>query len=349
MTSPVPELRTDWLTGRTVLVAEHRANRPNDFERLADKPPLVGNAVAGKAVASCPFCFGNESRTPAPVYEQRNDQGAWQVRVVPNLFAAIDANVPIEIDPLDDVAAGSTRAIPAAGVHEVVIECPAHLDRLSYLSVNELAGVLQAFAHRLRHWRGCGKYRYGLVFKNQGPRAGASIAHLHSQLVALPFVPAAVAAEQQRAAEFYAREQRCPYCDLVARERAAGDRIGCERDGFLVVCPFARLQPGETWLIPTEHARSFESVTADELGRLAGVLHSLVGRLESMIPSAAYNLIVRTAPWVGGLGESSHWRIELLPRVTSLAGLELATSVYINQLAPEHAAAKLRSADAGVV
>ena len=137
-------------------------------------------------------------------------------------------------------------------------------------------------------------------------------------------------------------ERLCPYCEVIAKEQTANERIVLARDGFIAFCPFASWQPGEVWLMPTAHEPSFESASPDELERLAGVLHALVSRLESLIPGAAYNLILRTAPWIDGNDAWSHWRIELLPRVNAFAGLELATGIHINHLAPERAAGQLR-------
>jgi UDPglucose--hexose-1-phosphate uridylyltransferase len=341
MEFPVPELRTDWLTGRTVLIAENRANRPNDFaDELAS---AAGQLMNNKTLPTCPFCAGNESRTPASVYEKLNDDGQWQVRVVPNMFAAVEAGVPPLIIPsIAGSPDDSQRVATATGVHEVIIECPTHIDRLSALSIDKLLYVLQAYATRLAHLRGNGQLRYCLVFKNQGPCAGASIAHLHSQIIGLPFVPNSVEAEQRRAAESHSHERLCPYCQIIANEQTANERVVLVRDGFIAFCPFASWQPGEVWLMPTGHEPSLESASSTALERLAGVLHALVGRLESNIPGAAYNLILRTAPWTAGNEAWSHWRIELLPRINAFAGLELATGIHINHLAPEQAAGQLR-------
>jgi UDPglucose--hexose-1-phosphate uridylyltransferase len=265
---------------------------------------------------------------------------------VPNLFPAVTFPA---VATGGSVAAAtgppaSTSSSPAIGAHEVIIECPRHVDRTSALSVTELGQALEVYAQRLRHWRDDGRLRYGLVFKNQGRRAGASLAHLHSQLVALPAVPSTVEAELHRAAQDFAHQRSCPYCRLICQERSVGERIVFERDGFVAFCPHASLQPFETWLLPVEHQPAFERPTdSGALGRLAGVLHGLIGRVEAIVPEASYNFILRTAPWLAGIDPWSHWRIELLPRVTTFAGLEFATGIHINLLTPEHAAQHLRT------
>jgi UDPglucose--hexose-1-phosphate uridylyltransferase len=342
----MPELRTDWLTGRVVLVAEDRARRPNEF----------GGNAAAVGTGACPFCAGNEYLTPPAVYERLDAAGRWQVRAVPNKFPAVTIAEGSRT-ALADSSHGwgdSSAARPACGAHEVIIESARHVDRMSLLSLDELRGVLAAYAARLRHWRDDGRFCYGLVFKNEGPRAGASLAHVHSQLIALPDLPPLVAREIERVQQDFDRHQICPTCRLVEQERKANVRVVLERDGFIAFCPFASLQPMETWLLPIAHEPAFEEVADDSFGRLAGVLHALLESLEATLPMTNFNLLLRTAPWhtdgsAARAGRSlartvngQHWRLELLPRVTSLAGLELAAGVHINPLPPEAAASRLR-------
>lgn len=351
----MPELRTDWLTGRTVIVAENRAERPNEFAGAQGEAALAaghGGAhnrpdaeASTSSQTACPFCFGQESCTPPDVYRSSDASGRWQVRVVPNMFPAVSSEHNLRFaksQPLSPIQAELIE--PAFGAHEVIIESPRHVDRTSALMVDDLREVLFAYAERLRYWRDDGRFRYGLVFKNQGPRAGASMAHLHSQFFALPEVPVAVSDELDRAEQQYRQHQLCAYCHLIAVERAAGERIVLDRDGYVAFCPFASSQPVEVWLLPAVHEPSFEELAESvEFQRLAGVFHALVARLESILPEPTYNMVLRTAPWHVGNREVCHWRIELLPRVSEWAGLELATGVRINPVSPERAAVKLRA------
>jgi UDPglucose--hexose-1-phosphate uridylyltransferase len=332
----MPELRTDWLTGRTGIIAENRAQRPNEFALNAT--PGEAASAAGQSTSfdasspTCPFCIGNESQTPPSVYQATDEQGRWRIRVVPNRFPAV------ELQP----AAGTAE--PAVGAHEVIIESSRHLDRMSAMSASELRDVLTAYTERLCHWRDDGRFGYGLVFKNQGQPAGASLAHVHSQLVALPNVPPAVERELQRAKSKFEQDQHCAYCRLCERERSHGERVVLDRDGYIAFCPNVSLQPLEVWLLPTEHEPWFERPgRPDALERLARVLHYLMAKLESLVPGASYNMLVRTSPWPQGVEPWCHWRIELLPRFNPLAGLELATGVHINPLPPERAATQLRT------
>jgi UDPglucose--hexose-1-phosphate uridylyltransferase len=315
------ELRTDWLTGRTVLLAAHRAERPNEFAAAESA------ALPAAATALCPFCPGQESNTPPAVFSTAGDDGRWRVRVVPNKFPAV---------AVDEAA--------AAGAHEVIIESPRHVDRTSALSGAEFAEVLDAYRERLTYWRASGRFQYGLVFKNLGVQAGASLAHVHSQLMALPLPPAPVSAELERARHFFGEHGTCPYCRLIDQERIAKDRVVFERDGLIAFCPYASLQPGEIWLMPTTHEPWFERRPQPAASdSLADVLHTLLARVEAILPRPAYNLLVRTSPWQDDAADFGHWRIEILPRTNPFAGFELATQIYINPICPTRAAKQLRS------
>jgi UDPglucose--hexose-1-phosphate uridylyltransferase len=335
MESPAaPDIRTEWLTGRTVILAEHRANRPNEF--AADS----GASASPPGSIDCPFCANHETQTPPAVYTSEVENDRWNVRVVPNMFPVV--TLPFADNIVTPIATSAT--IPAAGAHEVIIESSRHVDRTSALSVAEFGEVLAAYTARLGHWHDDGRFKYGLVFKNVGARAGASLSHLHSQLLALPQMPPPVAAEFQRAEQHFAEHRQCAYCRLIAAERAAGDRIVLDRDGLIAFCPYVSLQPCEVWLMPTDHEPWFERRSHSNLvGRLAEVLHQLVARVEAIVPRAAYNLLVRTAPWCSSAAACGHWRIEILPRVNPLAGLELATGIHINPISPTQAAEQLRS------
>jgi UDPglucose--hexose-1-phosphate uridylyltransferase len=347
----MPELRTDWLTGRSVFLAENRALRPNEFATpTAGEPASAG----GSLLATCPFCAGNEARTPPAVYETCDAAGRWLVRVVPNAYPAVSNLSGVEgfengAHNLPAAEAASPAvdlrlAVGATGAHEVIIESPDHVDRVAGLSVAQLRNVLSAYSERLLHWRNERRLRYGLVFKNQGPRAGASLAHVHSQLIALPFIPPAVEAEIGRATQRRQQAGRCAYCELIEQERSAGERVVFDADDFLAFCPFASWQPHEVWLMPTNHEPSFELSSTERLDRLATTLHQLIVRLDAVAPGLHFNMLLRTAPFGGDYDAACHWRIELLPRANSLAGLEVATCLHINPLPPERAAQQLRSA-----
>lgn len=372
----MPELRTDWLTGRRVIIAENRAARPNEFGGDSEQSVAAGTHASVPAdqhativaPANCPFCPGHEGETPQTVYEQCDDGGHWRVRVFPNKFPAVTFAAPDH--PVAPIAPVVVEAIvaefpcaelsystapdpdeashwqlfsPALGAQEVIIESARHVTRTGALSARRLRDVLRAYAARLKFWRDDGRTRYALLFKNQGASAGASLSHLHSQLLVLPDVPPSVAPELSRAHDSYRHHRTCPYCRWIERERAHKQRIILDRDGYVAFCPSASVQPLEFWILPGEHQPSFELLDADALDRLAEVSHLLIERLESLLPVASYNMLLRTGPWIAGVDDWCHWRIEVLPRVSTFAGLELGTGIYINSFAPERAAERLRA------
>jgi UDPglucose--hexose-1-phosphate uridylyltransferase len=314
----MPEWRSDPLTGRRVLISPDRAERPL----------RVG--------AACPFCEGHEAETPPEVLAYRHlnsppNTPGWRVRVVPNRYAAVRLDVGTdrpEVRPL-----GSD---PGIGVAEVFVECPHHETAFRNLAPGQAAEVVRAWRDRLQFWRADGRLAFAQVFKNEGPAAGASVEHCHSQLIGIPFVPTAIADELRLMSG-----DTCPVCQEIALERG-GRRTVAESEGYSVLCPPAPRFPGETWVSPRTHTGHFESISDVEAGELAAVLLDLLTRTDRAFGGPDYNLIVRSAPF--GRERDWHWRIELLPRTTTTAGWEWGTGLLINTMFPEQAAALLRAA-----
>lgn len=326
------QLREDKFLGRAVYIAEQRQQRPNDYR--ASTPSTKHK--------SCPFCKGNESQTPAAVFESHDDSddkgaGNWQVRVVPNKYPFV----------ADD------QASSAFGIHEVIIESPRHVARTGDLSEGELAAVLLAYQQRLRHWRDVEPRHEAeplvcpVLFKNVGRQAGASLVHLHSQLVVLPDVPAPMAAELGQLDRHHRQTGDCEFCRRFAEELAADlakpQRVVAQRGDFLAVCPFASAHPYETWIAPIAHRSCFEDLP--DVTDLANLLLDTLRRIELVIGAGGYNLILQTAPWRHDLSGRFHWRMEIRPRLSHLAGFELATGRFVNHVPPEHSAERLRNAE----
>ncbi len=334
----MPEIRRDPVTGRRVIVARERAARPNEFR-------LPAVQVASRV---CPFCRGQEHQTPPAVLElsEPHAPDRWQVRVTPNKYPALALDGGESIDE-----AAAQVSTPAHGAHEVMIESPDHLASIAALSAEQYALVLAAYESRLQFWRGAAQrgagLEYALVFKNSGPRAGASLEHLHSQLTVLPWVPPLVDEELRGAQASYAATGRCVYCQLIDEERAAGVRIVQESEHFLAFCPFASRFPLETWVLPKSHASHFENGPATGRAELASLLQQLVARLETLVERLAYNYAIHTAPLRALELGFYHWHIEITPRLAQLAGFELGGGVFINPVAPEEAAAQLRKKGGG--
>ncbi len=333
------ELRRDITTGDWVILAAERSRRPEDFTR--PRPSGTGSA------ATCPFCLGREEQTPAEVYADRpegvpNGPG-WRVRVVPNRFAAVRPEFPIDREGM----AGVFPRVSGSGYHEVIIESPHHEADLADLSPDEIARVVQAYQVRDRSLRSERHVRFVQIFRNHGQRAGTSLRHPHSQLVALPLVPSEVRNRLEFAARYFDATGHCVYVDLVRAELRNGERMVAESPHFLVFCPFASRTPFETWIAPKRRRATFAGVEPEELLDFAGVLGRTLRRLRSVLGEFDYNFDIHSAPRSEEHREDYFWHLQIFPRLVEPAGFEVGTGMEINVTAPEEAAARLRAVDPG--
>jgi UDPglucose--hexose-1-phosphate uridylyltransferase len=330
----MPELRKDPVTGRWVIIATERVRRPADFARVA--VPSRGGP--------CAFCAGHEAETPPEVAaygdgRRAGDAPGWRVRVVPNKFPAlrIEGDLGRRGDGLYDRMAG-------IGAHEVIIESPRHDDDLATLSPAALVDVLRAYRDRMADLRRDDRFRSVLVFRNRGAEAGASLEHPHSQLIATPVVPRTVNDEIESAGAYYRWRERCLFCDILRQESEARVRVVAETDGVTALAPYAARFPFETWLLPRAHAAAFEQADEPLLVDLGATLGAVLRKLDRATGRPPYNLLVHSAPFGSGDSPSYHWHVELLPKLTNVAGFELGSGFHINPVPPEDAARVLRDA-----
>jgi UDPglucose--hexose-1-phosphate uridylyltransferase len=328
----MPELRKDPIIGRWVIIATERGKRPSDFVSETEEPKD----------GFCSLCTGNEAKTPPEVYALRPDGSApntpgWRLRVVTNKFPALVAD-----EKLEETSTGVFDWMTGVGEHEVIIETPRHHTRLSDLSVQEVADVFWAYRERIRTLQKDPRFRCVMVFKNHGAAAGASLDHSHSQLIALPIVPKRVFEEMEGAKTYYNDHHQCIFCDIIKQELAAEVRIIEQQEGVVALAPFAPRFPFETWIIPQAHSSSFEEIE-DHAG-VAQVLLGVLQRMDRVLKDPPYNFVIHTSPF----GESNnlyyHWHMEIIPRLTKVAGFEWGTGFYINPTPPEEASQYLRDA-----
>jgi len=329
----MPELRRDPIVGRWVIIATERAKRPSDVPRLHEPSPS----------ALCPFCPGQEDKTPREVYVAGRPSNSppngpgWKVRVVPNRYPAL----MIEGD-LEREANGIYDRMNGIGAHEVIVETSQHGRDLGTLTDGEVAEVLFAFKARILDLRNDLRFRYVLLFKNHGPAAGATLEHPHSQLIALPVTPRQVQEEIEGARRHYDHRERCIFCDIVMQERKDRSRLVLENDDFVVLSPWAPRSPFETWIVPKRHESNFEAEAKERLAYCAQALRSTLKRIGAALGNPPYNFIVHSNPLRDPPSPSYHWHIEVMPALTHVAGFEWGSGFHINPVPPEEAAEFLR-------
>lgn len=331
----MPELRKDPITGRWVIIATERAKRPSDFVR--DKVEIRGAGF-------CPFCYGNESKTPPEIIAYRGDGSTrnspgWSLRVVPNKFPALGIE-----GSLNRQGEGLYDKMSGIGAHEVVIETPDHQKTLAMLSPQQIEDVLWAYRDRIIDLKKDRRFKYIMIFKNHGESAGASLEHTHSQLIALPVVPKRVREETDGAREYFNFRERCIFCDIIRQETESGIRVIADTPAFIAVAPFAPRFPFEIWIMPRVHQSAFEDSQKQEFEQLAVILKDMLMRLDKVLDYPAYNYIIHTSPIPETPNEHYHWHLEIMPKLTKIAGFEWGTGFHINPTPPEESAKFLREA-----
>jgi UDPglucose--hexose-1-phosphate uridylyltransferase len=325
----MPEFRKDPTVDRWVIIATERAKRPVHRE--------------ASDTALCPFCAGNESLTPPEVLvfrDQSDSSGLpnWTVRVVPNKYPAL---VP------DGSRLGTTsenyEVRSGTGAHEVIIESPHHVTDVTLLSESQFGAVLRAYRNRIMDLRNDRRFRYILIYKNQGTEAGATLEHVHSQLIAMPMIPKLILEEIETAKNYYQSNRRCVFCDVIRKETGS-ERFVTGNARYLVICPFAPRFPYETWILPKQHASLFERNTQPDDVDLARILRETLIRLNRSLGSPAFNYFIHSNPLDQGENNAYHWHIEIIPKLIQVGGFEWGSGSYINTVTPEQSARSLRAA-----
>lgn len=339
----MPELRKDPVIGRWVIIATERAKRPDSF----------GTSQEGPEEGICPFCEGNEAQTPREIYANRSpstkaDNPGWQLRVVPSVapFLGIEGD-------LDRRGKGMFDVMNGIGAHEVVIETPQHIHNIADLSEEQISKVFGCYIDRISDLEKDPRFKYALVFKNYGWSAGGGrVRHSRSQLIATPVTPKRVKEELEGSKRYFDYHERCIFCDLIKQELEQKDRLILDIDGFIAIAPFASRFPFEVWILPKDHSCDFIKLTPDHRKYLATVIKKILLKLKVGLKDPPYNYILHTAPFrrpKGGywktIDQDFHWHIEIMPRLTRVAGFEWGTGFYICPLPPENAAKFLREVE----
>jgi len=324
----MPELRKDPVMGTWVIISYARGQRPL---AVPDKTIKTTSAL-------CPFCPGNEKSTPPEIISyrpngtQRNQPG-WRLRVISNKYPAL-----IVEGELNREAVGLYDKMHGIGAHEVIIETPEHARNISEMSSEEVRDIFWAYRERMLDLVKDFRLKYILVFKNHGEAAGASLEHPHSQLIATPIIPKRVVEELDGSRHYYDIKHSCVFCDIIKQEKVSNERVVFENESFICIQPFAPRFPFESWILPKAHLASFPEMEPQEYLALGRAVRELLKRLKVALNDPPFNYMIHTSPMDKEHHEYYHWHIEVIPKLTKVAGFEWGTGFYINPTSPEVAA-----------
>jgi len=336
---PFNEMRKDYILDRWVVIASQRKRRPTDFVKVKEvKKPSV-----------CPFCPGNEDMTPPAilVYLKKNEKivkdkdqdgfrhKGWLLRCVPNLYPAFTPPIREEIN-IDKTE--SFEFMKAIGHHEVIIESPNHDEHPSVARISQLIHVLNAYQDRFSSLSSSKYVKYISIFRNHGADAGASLSHAHTQIIATPSVPRIIKEELNQSINFWNKNEKCVFCDIIEKERES-PRLIWENNSFIVFAPWASVHPFEFWIFPKRHQSTILDLTSHEIHDLAITLRVCFGGLSKLLGDPSYNFGFHMIS-----DQRFHWHLEVYPRLAIWAGFEKSTGMFINVVSPEDASSSLRKA-----
>ena len=335
----------------SVLVATERGLRPRMEEARIPHDDR-------EHVDTCPFCKGNEDKTP-PTIAALPDEANWDIRVVQNLFPVLGA----ESDQ-SNISFGLQQVMDGYGHHEVIIDHYRHGIEVHEMSEQHLTMLLGLYRRRMEElYSSDERIRYVLVFKNFGPAAGASIKHTHSQLIAMPIIPENVYAEVENSRAYYRKYHQCIFCSLidealtfeatiysresgeVRRKVDVGQYVIERSERFIAIKPFASRYEWEVHILPLQHMSNFTDATDADLEDFAGLLKRTMQRLDRVLGGAQYNYYFHSVPRCDTFTDcdaSFHWHLEICPRTSIPSGFELGSGLFVTTISPEDAAAKLR-------
>lgn len=333
---PRPRIRHDALTDTPVIVAPGRGRRP-------------GATVAPEQSArperdpSCPFCPGNEQETPPEILRVSADDEPWRLRVIPNKYPAVAEPLTPDVTSLEE-----EPGVPAEGIHEVIIESPNHAARFHRLDDRALLEVWRAYRSRFAAAAANLMVRHVMLFRNEGHRAGATLAHPHAQIVALPLAPPRAQAALQRSRRHIAEQGESLLLAQAELELNEGLRLVEEGRNLIAFVPFAPSFDYEVWVVPKATPPRFDRVGDDLLEEAARTVRRCLGALAAALDEPDYNLILQTPPLVPAAEEALPWYVRIIPRTSGTAGFEIGAGIRILTVTPEAAAERLREASATV-
>ncbi len=327
----MPELRLNLITKEWVIIATERAKRPEDFKSRIRKKVLP------HFVGICPFCPGNETKTPEEVF-RISDGDQWKIRIVPNKFPALHREAErIRINK------GIKHIISGFGVHDILIETPLHNMSTALLPLDQVAMIIRTYKRRFIELYSNPKIGHIIIFKNHGEGAGTSLEHPHSQIIGTPVTPFQIRDRLEEAIRFFDITGECLICKTMAEEREEGTRVVFESEHFITFIPYAAISAFHMWIFPKRHAAAFSDITETEISDLALNLKTVLAKLYLGLNNPDFNYAIRSNRITDAKSEYFHWYISIVPRVSTTAGFELGTGMFINTALPEESAEFLRT------
>jgi UDPglucose--hexose-1-phosphate uridylyltransferase len=326
----MPELRYNVITREWVVIATERAKRPDHFVRKEEKKALPGYDP------KCPFCPGNEAMTPPETYVVP-DTKSWRVRVTPNKFAALSYE-----GDRKRIVQGIRRTVTGVGIHEVMVETPAHNKTTALLSDHEVELIVQTYLNRFKFASSDPRIEQVTIFKNHGEAAGTSLEHPHSQMIAIPVITSQLRDRLSHALEHFDEFGECIFCRVLSQELEEGTRLVLETEHFVAFVQFATLTPFSMLIMPRRHMACFVEMRDAEAADLARILRRSLAKLYHGLADPDFNYVIRTAPTEYSGVKYYHWYVSIIPRLTRMAGFELGSGMFINVSLPEENASFLR-------
>jgi UDPglucose--hexose-1-phosphate uridylyltransferase len=333
------EIRQNKATNQWVIFAPSRGKRPHDFVRDRTRKALLPEHAE-----ACPFCPGNEHLLPPIIMEMPGPEVPWQTRVVPNKFPALT--------PTEETARreeGIYLAMGGFGHHDVIIESPRHDQQVAAMGEDSVARVIETYHRRYSDILKDDETMMAVIFRNHGLRAGTSLIHPHSQLIATGWVPSYIRWREDAAERYFDQSGRCVYCDIMNYEITAGARLVYDNRSFVAFVPYAAEVPFEIWIVPRNHQADFGDISDIEKDDLSAALRHVLGILFHKLNDPDYNYVINTAARHKSGEPHLHWHLQIRPRLTTRAGFEIGSGISINPTFPEDDAEFLRNPADGQV
>lgn len=319
------EIRKDPIVNRWIITLDDKYFTPASVSSIPLNLPENDK--------NCPFCPGNESKISKVIYEVKDPDNKWKVKVIPNNkpYLTVEKQLKKQGMGIFDVISGT-------GANEVIIESPLHNLDLDKMDNQLISDIINTYVYRILDLKKDIRFEFIIIFKNRGPDAGGTLLHPYSQLIALPVIPKRISEEIESSLKYFELKNRCVFCDVIDNELSYNERVIKETENYIVLAPFASRVSFELWILPKFHSTHFHNLTSEQIYELSSILKDTIYRLNKSLNNPSYNYMIHTAPIKSEELPFYHWHIEIMPRIKRTEGFEWGTGFYINPTFPEDVA-----------